>query len=361
MGSKSAIHLIKGLLGWRVRKGLRGKVRFFLSIIALVLASAAAQAAENVEDSPPEPLRRAPPDYPAACAPPPGEPAAPQSVVVMFGVTKDGLTENVRARESTDPCFEEAAVAAVRGWRYEPRRVNGAARPQEDLETTITFVLHEATEVEDFDAAPILRVPPQYPEHCANRAESFEAVFVEFDVTKEGTTENIRTVESTNSCFEKAAESAVAKWRYRPKIVSGTPVERKGVQTQITFELTDGTPSPDMRVRSAVRSRLLRVKKSLRRHEDPQKILAELAEIETQYGDSFSRAELAAFHHFRTAARIEAGDYAGALDDLRVVRRIGMAGESMEAIDRTIMQLEAALAAPVSGGEPAPEDDEQPQ
>lgn len=336
-------------------------MRFFLSMIALVLAVAAAQAAEDVEDSPAEPLRRTPPDYPASCAPAPGEPAEPQSVTVMFGVTKDGLTENVRARESTDPCFEEAAVAAVRGWSYKPRRVNGAARPQEDLETTITFVLHEATEVEDFDAAPVLRVPPQYPDWCARRADEIESVFIEFDVTKDGTTENIRAVDSTNACFNQAAVSAVEKWRYRPKTVSGTPVERKGVQTQITFELNYGTPSPELRVRSAVRSRLLRVKKSLRRHEDPQKILAELAEIETQYGDSFSRAELAAFHRFRAAARIETGDYAGALDDLRVVRRIGMAGESTEAIDKTIAQLEAALAAPVSGGEPAPEDDEPPQ
>jgi len=335
-------------------------VRFFLSMVALVLASAAAQAAEIAEESPAEPLRRTPPDYPAACTPPPGEPAEPQSVTVMFNVTKDGLTENVRARESTDPCFEEAAVAAVRTWAYKPRRVDGAARLQEDLETTITFILREPTEIQDFDAQPILRVPPQYPDRCQRKAKTRESVFVEFDVTKDGATENIRTVESTNSCFNEAAVSAVAKWRYRPKALSGVPVERKGVQTQISFELAEGTSSPELRFRNTVRSRLRHVQILLRRKGDPQEALAELAEIEAQYGDSFSQAELASFYQLRAAARIEAGDYAGALDDLRVVRRLGMAGEASEAVERTIMQLEAALAAPVSGGEPTPEADEQP-
>ena len=42
--------------------------------------------------------------------------------------------------------------------------------------------------------------------------------------------------------------------------------------------------------------------------------------------------------------RIEAGDYAGALDDLRIARGLGVGtAAAAEAVDATIVQLEKAL------------------
>lgn len=336
-------------------------MRILLHIAAFAVAlTVTAQASANDEEIPAKPLNRRPPNYPAACLPAPGEEKEPQTVTISFGVTNQGLPENVRVLESSDPCFEEAAIAAVRSWKYEPRRANGRPQAQEDLETTFTFIFEESTNTEDFDARPLVRFPPRYPERCLRHAETSETVTVEFDVTTEGTTENIRSVDSTNSCFEREAERAVAKWRYRPKILSGKPVARKGVITQITFELADDV-SPEYEIRGAVRKRLERVRHSLRRKDDPQKILSELASIEAEYGDTFSHAELKAFHQIRAIARIEAGDYAGALDDLRIVQRMGLSSEAAETIAKTIIQLEMAIAAQEAKAEQPDDKREQSQ
>ncbi|MEO1136176.1 MAG: energy transducer TonB [Pseudomonadota bacterium] len=89
----------------------------------------------------------------------------------------------------------------------------------------------------DRDAQPLVRIPPQYPERCMGRADDRENVLVQFDVTPDGQTTNIQTVESSNSCLNRAAERSVARWKYQPKIVDNQAEWRRGVQTTITFEL----------------------------------------------------------------------------------------------------------------------------
>ncbi|MFC2954124.1 energy transducer TonB [Marinicaulis aureus] len=89
----------------------------------------------------------------------------------------------------------------------------------------------------DRDAQPLVRIPPQYPERCMNRAKATESVLVQFDVTPDGQTTNITTVESSNSCLNRAAERSVERWKYQPKIVDNTPEWRRGVQTVVTFVL----------------------------------------------------------------------------------------------------------------------------
>lgn len=89
----------------------------------------------------------------------------------------------------------------------------------------------------DRDAQPLVRIPPQYPDRCQTRAGERETVVVEFDVTPDGTTTNIRVIDSTNSCFNREAQRSVERWKYQPKIVDNEPQWRRGVQQQITFEL----------------------------------------------------------------------------------------------------------------------------
>jgi TonB family protein len=333
----------------------------FSSIAASLFIAATMQGAADVNDIPAEPVRRRAPDFPAACTPAEGEAIEPQTVVVLFDVTKDGSPENVRVVETTDSCFDETAVAAVRGWKYKPRLVDGFVRPQEDLEASFTFVFKEPTQAEDFDARPLLRVPPRYPDQCQWRADGSESVFVEFDISVEGVPENIRTIESTNPCFNGAAKNAVKKWRYHPKTIAGKPAVRKGVVTQITFQLSEGAREPQWKYRRALKARLNRVRRSIRRGEDPQESLLKLKEIEDEFGDDFSKYEMMQFYYLRGVVRIAAGDYPGALDDMRVVQGTGMAGEDSERVEKTIAQLEAAIAAEGSGAGEEDAGAEQPQ
>ncbi|MDT8449679.1 MAG: energy transducer TonB [Wenzhouxiangellaceae bacterium] len=91
----------------------------------------------------------------------------------------------------------------------------------------------------DRDAQPLVRIPPQYPQRCMARAEPRESVLVEFDVTPEGTVVNARVLESTNSCFDRAAMRAVERWRYNPKIVDNVAEPRFGVRHVIEFALEE--------------------------------------------------------------------------------------------------------------------------
>lgn len=91
----------------------------------------------------------------------------------------------------------------------------------------------------DRDAQPLVRIPPQYPQRCMARADPSESVLVEFDVTPEGTVVNTRVIESSNSCFNRAAMRAVERWRYNPKIVDNVPEPRFGVRHVIEFALEE--------------------------------------------------------------------------------------------------------------------------
>lgn len=91
----------------------------------------------------------------------------------------------------------------------------------------------------DRDAQPLVRIPAQYPERCQARAKPVENVLVEFDVTPEGTTTNIRVADSSNSCLNSAAIKSVERWKYQPKIVDNKAEWRRGVQTNVRFELLD--------------------------------------------------------------------------------------------------------------------------
>lgn len=182
------------------------------------------------------PERRDVPAFPEECRPNGDGAQSDQRVWVMFGVDEEGATQDIRVRESTEPCFEAAAAGAVEGWRYKPLIVNGVARARGELEAMFTFRPQGATEAVDADASPLHRAPPFYPEKCFARAKPREYVLVGYDVTVEGRTENVRTIESSSKCFHANAIAAVKKWIYAPAVVDGAPAPRLNMQTTVTFE-----------------------------------------------------------------------------------------------------------------------------
>ncbi|MFU8830630.1 MAG: energy transducer TonB [Wenzhouxiangella sp.] len=89
----------------------------------------------------------------------------------------------------------------------------------------------------DRDAQPLVRIPPQYPGQCSRMARPTESVVVEFDVTPDGSVINPRVINSTNSCFNRAATRAAERWRYQPRVVDGVAQPRLGVRTTFDFSL----------------------------------------------------------------------------------------------------------------------------
>lgn len=87
---------------------------------------------------------------------------------------------------------------------------------------------------------PLVRVEPRYPRREAERGIEGETV-VEFTITETGMTADCIVVsqEPAFSSFGTAACRAIAKWRYRPRIVDGEALPVVGVQTLLTFKLAD--------------------------------------------------------------------------------------------------------------------------
>ena len=92
--------------------------------------------------------------------------------------------------------------------------------------------------VAEGDYLPIVRVAPVYPARALSRGiEGY--VDMGFTVTTTGTVKDPIVLFSTSSLFERAAARAVLKFKYKPRVVDGVPVDVPGVKTRITFKIED--------------------------------------------------------------------------------------------------------------------------
>lgn len=108
--------------------------------------------------------------------------------------------------------------------------------------------------ISDGEYLPIVKVQPQYPRRALSRGMT-GWVIVEFTVSEQGLVKDpfvvsncgwIKKSRNTGECFDSpnrvfdsAAIKAALKFKYKPKVIDGDPVETAGVQNKITFELVD--------------------------------------------------------------------------------------------------------------------------
>ena len=89
----------------------------------------------------------------------------------------------------------------------------------------------------DGDTLAIVRVLPRYPSRALSRGiEGW--VLLEFAIDELGLAVNPVVIESEPpGIFDRAATSAVKRWKYRPMIEDGRPRMRPGVRQLISFEI----------------------------------------------------------------------------------------------------------------------------
>jgi periplasmic protein TonB len=89
----------------------------------------------------------------------------------------------------------------------------------------------------DGEYLPIVKVAPVYPRRAQTRGISGYCI-VEYTVTRTGSIRDPRAVDCQPSgVFESASISAAEKFKYRPRVVDGEPIEVAGVQNLFTYEL----------------------------------------------------------------------------------------------------------------------------
>ncbi len=211
------------------------------------------------------------PDYPAAALPD----KLQGQVIVRVVVDEDGDVESTEVI-SGNPVLAQAAVDAVKQWKFKPFIRNGqpvkaaikfpfdfappvdaksgsnqADVPNANFQQKAAATLATKTKPDDQDLDPVppgtVRVPqvvtqgmvvrrvsPDYPPGAkAMRLQG--AVILAAIISKDGTIKDLHVI-SGHPMLAQAALDAVKQWRYRPYLLDGQPME---VQTKIvvTFSL----------------------------------------------------------------------------------------------------------------------------
>lgn len=108
--------------------------------------------------------------------------------------------------------------------------------------------------ISDSDYLPLVKVQPIYPERAVTHGFS-GWVIVKFTVTPSGTVANPAVVkdcawiqppgyqggnchDSPNPIFDSASIRAALKFKYKPRIIDGKPIQTEGVENKITFDLS---------------------------------------------------------------------------------------------------------------------------
>jgi len=89
----------------------------------------------------------------------------------------------------------------------------------------------------DGEYLPIVKVAPIYPRRAQSRGISGYCI-VEYTVTTSGAIRDPQAVDCDPAgVFEKASVKAALKFKYKPRVVDGEPIEVAGVQNKFTYEL----------------------------------------------------------------------------------------------------------------------------
>ena len=87
-------------------------------------------------------------------------------------------------------------------------------------------------------ALALVAVAPVYPARAAARGlEGY--VIDQFTITALGTVADVIVTDSSNALFDRYAIDAAYKFKYKPRVIDGEPVESRGVLNKFTFVLED--------------------------------------------------------------------------------------------------------------------------
>ncbi|MDJ0879984.1 MAG: energy transducer TonB [Halieaceae bacterium] len=89
----------------------------------------------------------------------------------------------------------------------------------------------------DGEYLPIVKVAPIYPRRAQTRGITGYCI-VEYVVTKSGSIRDPAPIDCQPAgIFERASVKAALKFKYKPRVVDGEPIEVAGVQNKFTYEL----------------------------------------------------------------------------------------------------------------------------
>ena len=115
----------------------------------------------------------------------------------------------------------------------DPEALNMAPMASMDLSLNVGVGIGSS----DGEYLPIVKVAPMYPRRANSRGIEGYCT-VEYTVTKTGATRDVRAIDCKPiGYFEKVSIKAAQKFKYKPRVIDGEPIDVVGVRNRFTFEL----------------------------------------------------------------------------------------------------------------------------
>jgi len=200
----------------------------------LALAAPAALAWPSCDQAdlvPPVAITRKAPAYPAAVR----AIGVEGAVEVALTILRDGRVGWVSVLHAVPPgYFEQAAVAGVRSWRFEPARRNDSPVECRML-TRVRFALVDTVDTNGQPLASSENPDPVYPARLLmDRVEGY--VELQFELAVDGSVLRPRVIMAMpRGEFEAAALAAIRSWRFPPESATQRMTRR------FEFRLPDST------------------------------------------------------------------------------------------------------------------------
>ena len=176
-------------------------------------------------------------------------------LVMQSLIDREYTQEDTKARKIADIVVPERVIEA-RQTVLKPEQVEDPEEPPPDLQplevdfdTDLDVAnLAPAAAVEvsistsgmssgDGEYLPIVKVAPIYPRRAQTRGITGYCI-VEYTVTKSGSIRDPMPVDCQPAgIFDRASVKAAEKFKYKPRVVDGEPIEVAGVQNKFTYEL----------------------------------------------------------------------------------------------------------------------------
>jgi TonB family protein len=172
------------------------------------------------EVKPPKLIKAVTPKYPAEAL----RLGIEGTVIVEATTDLEGRVESIKILKPMPP-LDQAAVKAIKKWRYDPYMING--RPRRVVFTvTVGFSLHGGKTNDALAAVGppvrLKRVDPIYPEE-AKKAGIEGTVVLGATIDGEGKITDVKVLESVPG-LDQAAVDALKQWLYAPVRVGGQPI-----------------------------------------------------------------------------------------------------------------------------------------
>lgn len=159
--------------------------------------------------------------------------ATPDSVSETSG---DPIADLAAAATASLPDAAPASPAAVSAAVSAETAQSGAADATSD-EAAAPQEGADPGQAPPTDPRVRLAVEPVYPTRCENGAAASETVTIAFGVSRYGKVSNPQVQDTTNSCFNRAAISALSRWDFEPATEAGRPVASGEQTTRVVFQL----------------------------------------------------------------------------------------------------------------------------